>query len=249
MDRLIYTALTAMQRGTERQAVTAHNLANVETPGFRREMTAMQQGYLVSPPRGAALSTRVQAGGETSHDLMREGRVVETGRGTDVAMMGGAWLAVADAGGAEAYTRRGDLRFDSEGRLLTGAGQQVLGIDGAPIILAGNPAQMRIGMDGAIEMRATDEEPFVEVARMKLVSPPPDALSRGADGLFRTDAPLAADPLARVMPGAMESSNVEAAAVLVELIEQSRGFEIQTKLLSAAREMDENGARLMRIDG
>ncbi|MFN7133173.1 MAG: flagellar basal body protein, partial [Myxococcales bacterium] len=78
MDRLIYTALTAMQRASERQAVTAHNLANIETPGFRREMTAMQQGYLVSPADGAALSTRVQAGGEMLHDLMRTGRVVVT---------------------------------------------------------------------------------------------------------------------------------------------------------------------------
>lgn len=249
MDRLIYTALTAMQRASERQAVTAHNLANIETPGFRREMAAMQQGYLVSPRDGAALSTRVQAGGEMLHDLMRTGRAVVTSRPLDLMMEGGAWLAVADARGAEAYTRRGDLRFDPAGRLLTGAGDPVLGADGAPVVVVAGAGSARIATDGAVETRLAEDQPWVEVARLKLVSPEPMSLARGPDGLFRTEAPLAADPLARVRPGTMEMSNVDAASVLVELVEQSRGFEIQTKLLAAAREMDEGTARLMRIDG
>ncbi|MFN7174649.1 MAG: flagellar basal body rod C-terminal domain-containing protein, partial [Thermaurantiacus tibetensis] len=81
------------------------------------------------------------------------------------------------------------------------------------------------------------------------LSPEPGALARGKDGLFRTDPPLEADPLARLRTGALEMSNVEAASVLVELVEQSRGFEIQTKLLAAAKEMDESAARLMRVEG
>ncbi len=249
MDRLIYTALTAMQRATERQAVTAHNLANIETPGFRRELSVMQQGYLVAPTDGAALSTRVQAGGEMVHDLLRTGRTVVTGRPLDLMMEGGAWLAVADGRGAEAYTRRGDLHFDADGRLLTGAGEPVLGADGVPIVVAAGAGAVRIAPDGAVETRLAEDQPWVEVARLKLVSPDPGALARGPDGLFRTAAPVAADPLARVRPGAMELSNVDAASVLVELVEQSRGFEIQTRLLSAAREMDEGAARLMRIGG
>jgi flagellar basal-body rod protein FlgF len=249
MDRLIYTALSAMQRSSERQAVTAHNLANLETPGFRAEMAAMQQGYLVAPADGAALSTRVQAGGEMLHDLMRTGRAVMTGRPLDLMMEGGAWLAVADARGAEAYTRRGDLRFDSEGRLRTGAGDPVLGADGAPVAVAAGAGAVRVANDGAVETRLAEDQPWVEVARLKLVSPAPGELARGVDGLFRTAAPLEADPLARVMTGTMEMSNVDAARVLVELVEQSRGFEIQTRLLTAAKEMDEGTARLMRIDG
>ena len=73
------------------------------------------------------------------------------------------------------------------------------------------------------------------------------SLSRGEDGLFRSpDAQR--DPQAVVQVGALEQSIMDAATALVELVEQSRRFELQTKLLTAAREMDEGSAALMRVD-
>ena len=157
----------------------------------------------------------------------------------------GAWLAVQDANGAEALTRRGDLRLDADGRLLTGDGSPVLGEDG-PIQVAAGFANVRIGRDGSVETRLAGDQPWVQMGRLKLVSPDPASLSRGADGLFRS-ATAEADPAATVTTGAIERSNVESTAALVELIEQSRSFEMQTKLLSAAREMDEGTAQLMRV--
>ncbi|MBS3960365.1 MAG: flagellar hook-basal body complex protein [Sandarakinorhabdus sp.] len=244
MDRLVYTALTGLQRMQEAQAVTAHNLANAATPGFRREMTALSAGWIAS--EGSALTARVQSGGESPHDLLRAGRVEATQNPLDVAMNGGAWLSVADGQGADALTRRGDLRLDGEGRLLTGDGRPVLGEDG-PIQIATGFASVRIGRDGSIETRAGSEAPFVPVARLRLVSPDPATLERGADGLFRSEG-AAPDPLATVTTGAIERSNVDTTASLVELVEQSRAFEVQTKLLTAAREMDEGTAALMRIN-
>lgn len=244
MDRLVYTALSGLQRAQEAQAVTAHNLANAGTPGFRREMAALSAGWLSS--EGAALSARVQSGGESPHDLLRAGRIELTGNPLDVAMDGGAWLAVADGQGNDALTRRGDLRFDGEGQLLTGDGRPVLGEDG-PIRIAAGFASVRIGRDGSVETRATPEAPYLSVARLRLVSPDPATLERGADGLFRSPG-AQADPLATVTTAAVERSNVDPTASLVELIEQSRAFELQTKLLGAAREMDEGTAALMRIN-
>jgi flagellar basal-body rod protein FlgF len=244
MDKLIYTALTGLQRNQEAQAVTAHNLANAATPGFRREMAALSAGWLAGP--GSALTARVQSGGESSHDLLRAGRIDVTGNPLDIAMDGGAWLAVSDGGGSDALTRRGDLRLDGEGQLLTGDGRPVVGEDG-PIRIAAGFAAVRIGKDGSVETRAAADAPYVPVARLKLVSPDPATLERGADGLFR--APLMeADPLASVTIAALERSNVEPTASLVELVEQSRAFELQTKLLTAAREMDEGTAALMRVE-
>ncbi|MFN3591701.1 MAG: flagellar basal body rod protein FlgF [Thermaurantiacus sp.] len=248
MDRLVYTALTGLQRSWEAQAVTAHNLANAGTPGFRREMAALATGFLAPPPEGAALATRVQSGGESPHDLLRAGRIETTGNPLDVAMNGGAWLAVEDVAGGEGLTRRGDLRFDAEGRLFTGDGRPVLGEDG-PIQIAATAAAVRIARDGTVEAQAAPDAPFVAVARLRLVSPDPAALARGADGLFRTPDPLAADPTATVTTGAVEQSNVESSAALVELIEQTRRFEFQTRLVSTARELDEGSARLMRVEG
>lgn len=244
MDRLIYTALTGLQRAQEAQGVTAHNLANLSTPGFRREMAALSAGYVT--PAGAAGSARVQSGGEAPHDLLGPGRVDHTGSPLDVAMNGGAWLAVSDAEGAEALTRRGDLRLDSEGALRTGDGRAVLGVDG-PIQVAVGHQALRIARDGAVLTRATAEAPFVEVGRLRLVTPDTERLQRGPDGLFRSPD-MAADPAATLTAGALERSNVEPTAALVELIQQSRSFEMQTRLLTTAREMDQGTASLMRIE-
>jgi flagellar basal-body rod protein FlgF len=246
MDRLIYTSLTAMQRLTEAQGVTAHNLANANTPGFRREMLSFSAGFLVA--REAEVVTRAQSGAEATHDLLRAGKAEITGRPLDMMMEGGAWLAVQGLDGGEALTRRADLRLNETGELLTGDGHPVLGADG-PIVVGAGIESVRVAPDGAVETRTGPEAPFVEVGRVKLVSPDPAVLRRGPDGLFRTPEPLAPDPLARVATGTVERSNVEPTAVLVDLIEQSRGFEMQAKLLSSAREMDERSAALMRVEG
>jgi flagellar basal-body rod protein FlgF len=244
MDRLVYTALSGMQRAQEAQAVTANNLANLSTPGFRREMTALSAGWLVA--QSPAGSARVQSGGEAPVDLRQPGRVVVTDRSLDIAMEGGAWLGVADAGGNPALTRRGDLRIDAGGQLVTGSGHAVLGDDG-PIRLPSDFASARIARDGSVEILAAGESSWTPVGRLMLQSPPADTLSRGEDGLFRSPAGER-DPAAAVQVGALEQSNMDAATALVELVEQSRRFELQTRLLTAAREMDEGSAALMRVD-
>ena len=244
MDRLVYTALSGMQRAQEAQAVTANNLANLSTPGFRREMTALSSGWLVA--QSPAGSARVQSGGEAPVDLRQPGRVVVTDRSLDIAMEGGAWLGVEDAGGNPALTRRGDLRIDAGGQLVTGSGHAVLG-DGGPIQLPSDFASARITRDGSVEILPAGESRWTPVGRLMLQSPPVDTLSRGEDGLFRSPVGER-DPAAVVQVGALEQSNMDAATALVELVEQSRRFELQTKLLTAAREMDEGSAALMRVD-
>lgn len=244
MDRLIHTALTGLQRAAEAQAVNAHNLANSQTPGFRREMVALGAGWLRAD--GVAMSARVQSGGESPHDLQQAGPLEATGHPLDIAMEGPAWLVVADAEGQPALTRRGDLRIDGAGRLLTGDGRPVLGEEG-PILIATGFASARIDGSGSVQIRAATDGPFVTVDRLRLVSPEPLALSRGTDGLFR--APDAEpDPAARVRPGTLERSNAEPVAALVEMIELSRRFELQTRLLTTARDLDTGTAALMRME-
>lgn len=247
MDRLIYTALSGLQRATEAQAVTANNLANASVPGFRREMAALSPGWLGADGDNASLSARVQSGAESPHDLLNSGRVDTTGNPLDIAMNEGAWLAIVGADGQESLTRRGDLRVDAQGRLRTGDGRQLLGEDG-PIQLAAGFAEVAIDTRGAIRTRVAADAPFVTVARLRLVSPDPASLSRQPDASFRTAEPLPADPTATVTTGALERSNVEPTAALIELIQQSRSFEMQTRLVTTARELDESAAALMRIE-
>ncbi len=244
MDRLIYTALTGLQRTQEAQTVTAHNLANLSTPGFRKEMSLLSAGWLTAD--GGPQSARVQSGGEASVDLFTPGRIEATGRPLDIAMDGDAWLAVADDSGAPALTRRGDLAVNADGGLVTGDGRPVLDEGGGPIRIPADFSSLRIGRDGSIEILPPGEMVWAPVGRLNLQSPPPASMTRGVDGLFRS-AEAAHDPQATLHSGALERSNMEPAEALVELIQQSRMFEMQTKLVSAAREMDEGSASLMRV--
>src|SRR5699024_9468313 len=129
MDRILYTAMGGAQQSLNRQAVIGNNLANVSTAGFRGQLYAMR----AVPVRGAGeLPTRVSVMATTPGSDFTPGPINATGRGLDVALERHAWLAVQDAQGDEAYTRRGDLQINAEG-MITSGGQPVIGETG-PII-------------------------------------------------------------------------------------------------------------------
>jgi flagellar basal-body rod protein FlgF len=87
------------------------------------------------------------------------------------------------------------------------------------------------------------------VARIRLVNPPQGQLVRGEDGLFRArnGANLPADASVTVTSGALESSNVNAVDAMVRMIDYSRYYEHQVKLMKLASENDAASARLMRM--
>lgn len=245
MDRLIYTSLTAMRGAQSRQAATANNLANAQTPGFRAEVAAAQALWL----RGDGLESRAVASEEVIGADMRAGVVTETGRDLDVAMQGDALLVIQADNGEEAYTRRGDLQLSPSGLLTNGEGQPVLGQQG-PITLP--PAdKVMIDGDGRISIVPVGGDPGEpqEVDHLRLVTAAGSKFIKGLDGLFRVRGGgiLPDDPDARVLTGHIEGSNVSATATLVEMIEASRAWDTQLKLISSARDMDSAAADLMRL--
>ena len=93
------------------------------------------------------------------------------------------------------------------------------------------------------------DQPPQEVGRIKLVSTAGSAIEKGLDGLFRVQGggALPADEEAKLQPGSLEQSNVEPTRVLVEMVESQRLFDMRTKLISTAKELDEGGSGLMRL--
>jgi flagellar basal-body rod protein FlgF len=85
------------------------------------------------------------------------------------------------------------------------------------------------------------------VARIKLVNPPADAIQRGADGLFHTTdgQPAVADAATTVASGTLETSNVDLASCMVNMIELSRRFDLQIKVLHSAESDGAESAKLL----
>jgi flagellar basal-body rod protein FlgF len=229
-----------------RQAATANNLANVNTVGFRGEMAAARPLWL----RGGGHEARAYAAEEVTGADMRGGTISETGRDLDIALQGDALLAVQAGDGEEAYTRRGDLQLSDTGLLTNGDGTPVLGEQG-PVTLP--PADsVKIEKDGSIWVvpLGGDASKPQRIDRLKISSPVGSDIVKGLDGLFRVrgGGALPSDPAGKLVAGSLEGSNVEATKALVDMMEASRAWETQLKLINTARDLDGAAADLMRLD-
>ena len=247
MDRMIHTAATALRGNMARQGAIAHNLANASTPGYRADVASADAHYLAF----SGYVSRVQSAEALTGYDAQAGAVVATGRNLDIAIGGSALLAVQATNGEEAYTRRGDLSVAPSGMLQTGDGLLVLGDEGPMSI---PPADaLRIADDGTVWIVPAGGNADAEqaVGRLKLSSSDGAELVKGRDGLLRVQGGgvLPPDVAARVQSGALEQSNVNATAALVDMLTAARGYEVQVKLLSTAEAMDQAGTRLMTLNG
>ena len=245
MDRLIWTAVSGMSASMARQRMIANNMANSQTIGFRAEL-------MVAAPvtvKGPQLETRALTEASVRGARMEQGVLSKTGRALDVALTGEALLGVQAENGDEAYTRRGDLSLTPTGLLVNGEGRPLLG-EGGPISIPPG-SEVMIAPDGAVLARdaATPDAPLAQLDKLKLASPAGSRIAKGLDGLFRVEGGgvLPTDPEARLTSGALEQSNVRPSQVLVEMIEAQRLYDMRTKLIATAKELDEGGASLMRL--
>ncbi|MDB5683816.1 MAG: flagellar basal-body rod protein FlgF [Sphingomonas bacterium] len=228
-----------------RQSATANNLANANTVGFRADISAAQTLW----QRGAGLQSRALSSEETLSADMREGAVSQTGRSLDVALQKDALLSVQADNGEEAYTRRGDLKVTETGLLINGDGAPVLG-EGGPITVPPHDS-ISIDAQGRISIVPEGGDPKTpqDLDRLKLVSPAGSNIVKALDGLFRVKGggALPSDPDAKLVSGALEGSNVNTSQALIDMIESSRAWETQVKMLATAKDIDTDAAQLMRL--
>lgn len=247
MDRLIYTAMTGAKHTLEQQATVAHNLANLTTNGFRSQIDA----FRAIPVIGGGMPTRAFVVDATIASDFTPGVIQTTGRDLDVAINGKGWIAVQGPDGKEAYTRNGSFAVNANGVLQTRTGQNVLS-DGGTISVPPD-TQLTIGKDGTITTVPTggQKTQVSEVARIKIVNPPEDKMLRGDDGLFHLADGATADVDVSVVlhNGALESSNVNPAEMLVTMITLSRAFDLQMKLLQKAEQNAAKASQVMVVTG
>ncbi|MDH4382084.1 MAG: flagellar basal body rod protein FlgF [Gammaproteobacteria bacterium] len=249
MDKLIHVALSSLRQAEISQRVVAANLANAETVGYRADNARgfssvyLNQGQDSLEPRVFATT------GEQTINT-ESGGLSMTGRDLDVAVNGDGYLLVEASDGKSVLSRRGDLRVSAAGVLENGSGQPLVG-DAGRIQIPPNRA-ISIGSDGTVRITpidAPEDQPPVVVGRLGLVGTPAAGVKRRADGnIEAADGNTPAfDPAIGVVAGALEKSNVNSVEVLTGMVELSRMYEAQTKLLKIATTLDESSASLMRI--
>lgn len=250
MDRAIYTAMGAAGAALERQTVTANNLANASTPGFRSQLAA----YRAVPVNGPTIPTRTLVAASTPYNDFSMGAINQTGRDLDVALPQDGWLAVQMPDGSEGYTRNGNIDVDSEGNLSV-RGFPLVG-DGGPISVPPQ-AQITIAPDGTISALGAGDEPsaIAQAGRLKLVNITPQELEHGDDGLFHLNSnaagarggQLQADPALKLVPGALEGSNVSTVNAMVDMITNARSFEMQMKVVTSVNDNEQRANQLLSL--
>lgn len=246
MDHMLYVGMTGARAIQLAQATNANNLANASTAGFRADF----HNLMAEAVSGPGLATRVNTVSSDRASHLEAGAIQQTGRELDVAVSGEGWLAVQDAEGKEAYSRRGDLQITVTGQLLNGAGQPVLGENG-PVSIPPH-SSLTLGRDGSVSVIPLGQgaDTLAVIDRIKLVKLDQAQVIKGNDGLMRQQdgkpGEVAAD--LGLQSGSLEGSNVNTVDAMVNMISLSRSYEMQVKMMQTAKEMADSGTRLMRLE-
>jgi flagellar basal-body rod protein FlgG len=241
--RGIYTAASGMMAQEAKQSTISNNLANVSTPGFKRDIAVgesfsdMVSGLARSPLGRLGMTTAITA----VYSDHSAGSTVDTGNPFDLAIEGDGMFAVETDAGVR-YTRAGNFRLDAESYLVTQDGHRVLGTTGPIWVPVGG--LMVVRHDGtvysggeergrlAIMVSTADDEPasrwLAKAGGGLFVERPGEA---GAPGM--ADMDLAQPDQVRVVQGALESSNVNVVREMVDMLTGFRTYEaVQRALLS-----------------
>lgn len=245
VDKAIFVSSGGTDALMRRMEVLTNNLANATTPGFRADFTTSKQTKAGSGVKSSRLYSSV---GSTWSDFSH-GPVTATGRDLDVAISGEGMLAVQSRNGKEGYTRAGNLHVRN-GFLVTGAGHLVLGIAGGVIPVPEDAVQLKIAEDGSVSVKIRGGSTESIVGRMKLVNPEIHELDKGDDGLLYpkgNGSSFRMNEKVRLMSGALEGSNVNTVKALTDLVELSRQFEMQSRLMKSVQENAEKANQVMSL--
>jgi flagellar basal-body rod protein FlgF len=245
MDHLIYTAMNGAKQVMLKQATNSHNLANLNTTGFRADLDAFKS----LPVYGPGHPTRVYNQDLRAGTDLSSGQIITTGNELDVAIRDKGFIAVQDKDGMESMTRRGDLHISSAGLMETGDGDPVMGNSG-PIAVPPHE-KLEIAADGTISIRPLGQSAaaLAVVDRIKLVNPQVTDIKKTESGLLRleSDEEMQPDTTVQLLNGSLESSNVSSMEAMVNMIELAREFELHIKMMKEAKDTDAAAASIVRM--
>ena len=243
IDRFAFTAMTGAKHAMGQLATTTHNMANLQTPGFR-EMLSM---FRAVPVDGANADSRAFVVDSTPGADWSPGSVSPTGNPLDIAIQDQGLFVVRRADGQEAFTRSGKFHLDAQGFLVNSAGLLVLDDRGSEIQVPEGSQEIQIQANGTVRVTLPGQLIDTPIARLKLVNPEPHSLERLPDGLFYSNEYLSSSEDVRVLQGSLEGSNVNAAQAMAQMIAQNRLFDLNIRLVQVAEQNSKTAGILMSL--
>lgn len=244
MDSPSYIILSRLTSQLRASQVTAHNLANADTPGFRAARPIFaehvaRQGQVNGPRAGREVAYAWDRATWRDTD---PGEITRTGNPLDVAISGEGYFTVETPRG-ERFTRAGRFAMGANGQLVDNHANPVLNVNGQPIAIAPNDTRIEIAGDGTIR-----SENGV-LGRIRLVRfDNEQALRAEGDRLFDAggqDPREVAQP--RMVQGAVEGSNVVSVLEMTRMMAELREFQMATQFLEREGERQASAVdRLLR---
>lgn len=200
--------------------VISQNLANADTIAFKKDAVSFTDYMVSDVPSAGMPDSRVMADISTIKTDFSSGNIVKTGNPFDVAVDGEGFIALE--GGL--YTRRGDLRKDREGYLVTYNNKKVIGEGGSIMLPEG---RIEISGSGAVSVNGA------EVGTIKMVDfEKAGSLTRIGEGMFISDV-SGTKSKSTLSQGHIETSNVNTIKEMVRMIETLREFEAYQKMIQS----------------
>jgi flagellar basal-body rod protein FlgG len=262
MIRALYTAASGMNAQQANIDNVAHNLANVNTPGFKKSHVQFEDLVYqettapgsVTPGSGESptglqtgLGTRAVA---SSRDFS-SGNLRATNSPLDIAIQGDGFLQVSMPDGSIGYTRAGSLQRDAQGMVVTSEGYRLE----PAITIPPNTTGITIAKDGIVSATVAGQTASQQIGTLELASfQNPAGLKPMGGNLFttttasgepQTGAP-GTDGRGTVQQGFLEDSNVSVVEEMINMILGQRAYEANSKVIKAADEMLSHVNQLVR---
>jgi len=252
--RALQIAATGMSAQQMRVEVISNNLSNMSTTGYnarRADFADLHYQQMARPGTinaadGTILPTGIQLGlgvrpAAVSMQLA-QGTLSATGGDLDVAIDGEGYLEVTLPSGQAAYTRDGALKRTGEGLIVTSDGYPV----SPEIVIPGDARSISINRDGEVYayFQGNVQAQLLGQLTMAGFTNPKGLEALGSNLFSETEASGPAiqstpglDGLGEVRQGYLEESSVDAVKEITDLIEAQRGYELNSKVITAADQM------------
>jgi len=241
MVRGLYSAAAGMMAQQVRVDVIANNLANVDTPGYKRDMVSFRTfpEMLISrlgraPKRNIGRLTTGSIVDEIRTSY-RQGPLRDTGNPLDLALLGNpnAFFIVRTPDGELCCTRQGSFTLDGNRRLVTTSGCAVLGISNGQLVEIYIPSgELQVNGSGQLAGAVNNQGGVVE--RLALVEiPDVQALEKIGNSLYRGEIALGDPPDCEVRQGYLEASNVDPLNEMVSMMAAMRLYEANQRVIQA----------------